>query len=164
MATVFRVGDMPRKFDGATVIEHTAAYAIRVKAHVIVFESRKVRNISGSAQRSLRVTFVFDANDSCSVGQELPLAATGLLDMFTIYRRFEGHSMAFHTDCVESFTLNHPSCVKIAWHVTDPKNSRQGCPGNFPFWQRPMTLLAHVQLATVVLFIETMYAENEPME
>ena len=51
---------------------------------MIADESKKVRNIPGSAQRSLRGTSVFYTNDSCSVGQELPLAATGLLDMFTI--------------------------------------------------------------------------------
>ena len=75
---------MPRKFDGATVVERAAAYAVRVKGHVIALESRKVRNISGSAQRSLRGTYMFFASDSCSVGEELPLAATGLLDMITI--------------------------------------------------------------------------------
>ena len=55
-----------------------------MKGHVIAPESRKVRNIPGSAQRSLRGTSVLYTNDSCSVEQELPLAATGLLDMFTI--------------------------------------------------------------------------------
>ena len=77
---------MPRKSDGAKVIERTAADAVRVNGNVIVLESKKVRKISGSAQRSLRGTFVFYANDSCSVGQELQPTATGLLDMFTIYR------------------------------------------------------------------------------
>ena len=71
--------------------------------------------------------------------------------------------MAFHTDCVGRITLNHPSSVKLAWHVTDPKISRQGCLGNFPFGQRRMTLLAHVQLATVIFFIEAMYADNLPI-
>ena len=55
-----------------------------MKGHVIALKSRKVRNIPGSAQLSLRGTFVFDTNDSCSVGQEFPLAVTGWLDMLTI--------------------------------------------------------------------------------
>ena len=39
------VGDLSRKFDGATVVERAAAYAVRVKGHVIAPESSKVRNI-----------------------------------------------------------------------------------------------------------------------
>jgi hypothetical protein len=66
------------------VIERAAAYAVRVKCHVIALESRKIRNIPGSAQHSVRGTSVFYASDSCSVGQELPLAATGLLDMISM--------------------------------------------------------------------------------
>ena len=81
LATDFWVGDMPRKFDGARVIERDSAYAVGVEGHAMALESRKVRNIPGSAQRSLRGTFVFYANDSCSVGQELPPTATGLLDI-----------------------------------------------------------------------------------
>ena len=57
-ANVFLVGDMLRKFDGATVIQRTTAYAVRMKGHVIALESRKFRNIPGSAQRSLRGTCV----------------------------------------------------------------------------------------------------------
>ena len=75
---------MPRKFDGATVVESAASCAVRVKGHVIAPESQKVRNISGSAQRVLRGTPMFFASDSCSVGEELPLAATVLLDMITV--------------------------------------------------------------------------------
>ena len=75
---------MPRKIDGANVVERAAACAVRLKGHVITPESRKVRNISGSAQRVLRVTSMFFASDSCSVGEQLPLAATVLLDMITI--------------------------------------------------------------------------------
>ena len=56
LANGFRIGDMTRKFDGATVIEGAAAYAVRVKGHVIALELRKVRNIPGSAQRSPRGT------------------------------------------------------------------------------------------------------------
>ena len=55
-----------------------------MKGHVIALESIIVLNIPGSGQRLLRGTFVFYTNDSCSAGQELPLAATGLLDMSTI--------------------------------------------------------------------------------
>ncbi|CAN0573763.1 unnamed protein product, partial [Laminaria digitata] len=43
-----------------------------------------MRNIPGSAQRALRGTSVFYANDSCSVAKQLPLAAAALLDMFTV--------------------------------------------------------------------------------
>ena len=75
---------MPRKFDGGTVVERAAACAVRVKDHVIAPESPKVRNISGSAQRAPRGTSMFFASDSCSVGEELPLAATVLLDMITV--------------------------------------------------------------------------------
>ena len=75
---VFWVGEMRRKFDGATVVERAAACAARVKGHVIIItrESRKARNISGSAQRVPRGTSMFFASDSCPVGEELPLAAT----------------------------------------------------------------------------------------
>ena len=45
-----------------------------MKRHAVALESRKVRNIPGSAQRSLWGTSVFYTNDSCSVGQELPLS------------------------------------------------------------------------------------------
>ena len=78
------VGDMPRKSNGATVVERAAAYAVRMKGHVIALESRTVRNIPGSAKCSLLGTSVFHTNDSYYFGQELPLAPTGLLDMFTI--------------------------------------------------------------------------------
>ena len=81
---VFFVGEMPRTFDGATVVERAAACAVRVKGHVITPESRKVCNISGSGQRVLRGTSMFFASDSCFVGEELPLSATVLLDMITI--------------------------------------------------------------------------------
>ena len=80
----FWVAEIPRKFQGATVVERAAACAVRVKGPVITPESREVRNISGSAQRVLRVTSMFFASDSCSVGEELPLAATVLLDMITV--------------------------------------------------------------------------------
>ncbi|CAN0374169.1 unnamed protein product [Laminaria digitata] len=43
LANGFGVGDMPSKVDGATVIERAAAYAVRVKGHVIAQESRKIR-------------------------------------------------------------------------------------------------------------------------
>ena len=49
-----------------------------MRGHVNALASRKVQNIPGSAQRLLQGTSVF------CYGQELPLAATGLLDMFTI--------------------------------------------------------------------------------
>ena len=68
---------MPRKFDGATVIERAAAYAGLVKGHEMAPESRKVCNMAGSAQRSFRDTSVFYPNDSISGEQALPLAATG---------------------------------------------------------------------------------------
>ena len=84
LANGFWVGDMPRTFDGATVIWRAAANAARVIGHEIALESKKVRSIPGSAHCSLRGTSVFYTNDSCSVGQELPVAATSLLDMFTI--------------------------------------------------------------------------------
>ena len=84
LMNVFRVGEKPRKCDGATVVERAAACAVRVKGPVITPESREVRNISGSAQRVLRVTSMFFASDSCSVGEELPLAANVSLDMITI--------------------------------------------------------------------------------
>ncbi|CAN0433077.1 unnamed protein product, partial [Laminaria digitata] len=83
LANGFWVSHMPSKFDGATVIEPAAAYAVRVKGHVIALKSKKIRNVPGSAQRSLRGTSVFYASDSCSVAQELPLAATGLMDMIS---------------------------------------------------------------------------------
>ena len=58
---------------------------VRMKAHVIDIESRKVRNIPESARRSLRGRSfcVVYATDSFSVGQGLPLDATSLLDVFT---------------------------------------------------------------------------------
>lgn len=84
LAKGFWVGNMPSKFDGATVIERAAAYAVHVKGHVIALKSRKVRNIAGSAQRSLQGTSVFYASNSCSVGKKLPLAATGVLDILTV--------------------------------------------------------------------------------
>ena len=80
----FWVAEIPRKFQGATVVEHAAAYAVHIKGYVIALESRKVRNVSGSAHRSLRDSSMFVTSDSCSVGEELPLAATGLLHMTTI--------------------------------------------------------------------------------
>ena len=80
----FSVGEMARKFDGATVVERAAVCAVRVKGHVTAPETQKVRNISGSAQHMLRGTSTFFASGSCSVGEELPLAATVLLGMITI--------------------------------------------------------------------------------
>ena len=76
---------MPHKVDGGTVIERAAAYAVRMKAHAIILESRKVRNIPESAQRPLRGRYFcgFYATDLFSVGQGLPLDATSLLDVFT---------------------------------------------------------------------------------
>ena len=47
----FWVGDMPRQVRRS--YGGLAAYAARVKGHVIALESKKVRNIPGSAQRSL---------------------------------------------------------------------------------------------------------------
>lgn len=44
LADGFQVGDRPRKFDAATVIERAAVYAVRVKGHVIALESRRVRS------------------------------------------------------------------------------------------------------------------------
>ena len=64
---VFFVGEMPRTFDGATVVERAAACAVRVKGHLIAPESRKVRKISGSAQRVPRGTSMFFASVPCSV-------------------------------------------------------------------------------------------------
>ncbi|CAN0534723.1 unnamed protein product, partial [Laminaria digitata] len=57
------VGKLPAKFDSATKVKR-AAYPVRVKGHVITLETRRMRNIPGSAQRSLRGTSVFCANDS----------------------------------------------------------------------------------------------------
>ena len=76
MVNVFGVGEMPRKFDGASVVERAAACAVRVKGRVIAPESQKVRNISGSARRLPRGTSVFFASDPRYVGEELLLAAT----------------------------------------------------------------------------------------
>ncbi|CAN0491786.1 unnamed protein product, partial [Laminaria digitata] len=81
LANGFWVGKLPAKFDSATKVERAAAYPVRVKGHVIALETRRMRNIPGSAQRSLRGTSVFYANDSCSVAKQLPLAAAGLLDI-----------------------------------------------------------------------------------
>ena len=66
------------------MIERAAAYAFRVKSRGIAIESKKVRTIPGSAQRSLRDACVLYVNDSCSVGQPVTLAATGMLDIFTV--------------------------------------------------------------------------------
>ncbi|CAN0377719.1 unnamed protein product, partial [Laminaria digitata] len=84
LANGFWVSKLPAKFDSATKVERADAYPVRVKGHVIALEPRQMRNIPGSAQRSLRGTSVFYANDSCSVAKQLPLAAAGLLDMFTV--------------------------------------------------------------------------------
>ena len=84
LANRFWVGKVPAKFDSATKVQRAAAYPARVKEHVVALESRRIRNIPGSAQRSLRGTSSFYANDSCSVEKQLPLAAAGLLDMFTV--------------------------------------------------------------------------------
>ena len=92
----FSVGEMARKFDGATVVERAAVCAVRVKGPVITPESREVRNISGSAQRVLRVTSMFFASDSCSVGEELPLAATVLPDITTIVLAGKGKPAESH--------------------------------------------------------------------
>ncbi|CAN0404449.1 unnamed protein product [Laminaria digitata] len=84
LANGFWVGKLPAKFDSATKVERAAAYPARVKEHVVALESRRMRNIPGSAQRSLRGTSVFYANDSCSVAKQLSLTAARLLDMFTV--------------------------------------------------------------------------------
>ncbi|CAN0511129.1 unnamed protein product, partial [Laminaria digitata] len=84
LANGFWVGKLPAKFDSATKVERAAAYPTRVKEHVVALESRRMRNIPGSAQRSSRGTSVFYANDSCSVAKQLPLAAAGLLGMFAV--------------------------------------------------------------------------------
>ncbi|CAB1106336.1 unnamed protein product [Ectocarpus sp. CCAP 1310/34] len=74
----------PYKIHKATFVERAAAYPIRTKGHVVALESRRVNNIPGTAKRSMRGTSVFYANNSSSVATELPLAATGLLDMITV--------------------------------------------------------------------------------
>ena len=72
------IGEIPRKFDGASVIERAVAYAVCVKGHVISLESRNIGSITGSGQRSLRGRPAGFSCDSCSVGQTLPLAAAVL--------------------------------------------------------------------------------------
>ena len=69
------VGEIPRKFHGALVIERAVSYAVRVKGHNISLEYRNIGNITGSVQRSLRGRPAVFTSDSCSVGQALPLAA-----------------------------------------------------------------------------------------
>ena len=39
LATVFWVGDMPRNFDAARVIEREAFYAVRMKSHAMALEA-----------------------------------------------------------------------------------------------------------------------------
>lgn len=84
LANGFWTGTLPDRFQDATATERAAAYPVRVKGHFITLELRKVANTPGTAQRSLRGTSVFYASDSASVAEELPMAATGLLDMFTV--------------------------------------------------------------------------------
>ncbi|CAB1114899.1 unnamed protein product [Ectocarpus sp. CCAP 1310/34] len=52
--------------------------------HMFAGSTRRVNNIPGTAKRSMRGTSVFYAKNSSSVATELPLAATGLLDMITV--------------------------------------------------------------------------------
>ncbi|CAN0090627.1 unnamed protein product, partial [Ectocarpus sp. 12 AP-2014] len=80
----FWVGTLPDRLQKATFVERAVAYPIRTKGHVVAMESRRVNNIPGTAERSMRGTFVFYANNSSSVANELPLAVTGLLDMITV--------------------------------------------------------------------------------
>ncbi|CAN0076546.1 unnamed protein product, partial [Ectocarpus sp. 13 AM-2016] len=84
LANGFWVGTLPDELQKATFVERAAAYPIRTKGHVVALESRRVNNIPGTAKRSMRGTSVFYANNSSSVATELPLAATGLLDMITV--------------------------------------------------------------------------------
>ncbi|CAM9418929.1 unnamed protein product, partial [Laminaria digitata] len=84
LANGFWVGKLPAKFESATIVDRAAAYPGRVKEHVVALEPRRMRDIPGSAQRSLRGTSVFYANDSCAVAKQLPFAAAWLLDMFTV--------------------------------------------------------------------------------
>ncbi|CAN0563683.1 unnamed protein product, partial [Ectocarpus sp. 12 AP-2014] len=84
LANGFWVGTLPDELQMATFVERAAAYPIRTKGHVVALESRRVNNIPGTAKRSMRGTSVFYANNSSSVATELPLAATGLLDMITV--------------------------------------------------------------------------------
>ena len=87
LATYFWVGKFPDHLQDTTAVERSAAFPVRVKGHAVALESRKVKNISGSAQRSLRGTSVIYSNNSSFVATELPMAVTGVLDMFTITRR-----------------------------------------------------------------------------
>ena len=105
LANGFRVGKLSDHLQDTTAVERCAAFPARVKGHVVALESGKGRNISGSAERSLRGTSVFYANNSSSVATELTMAATGLLDiMFAILRfslselllRFVGPSWCTH--------------------------------------------------------------------
>ncbi|CAN0481200.1 unnamed protein product, partial [Ectocarpus sp. 12 AP-2014] len=84
LANGFWVGTLPDELQTATFVERAAAHTIRTKGHVVALESRRVNNIPGTAKRSTRGTSVFYANNSSSVAKELPLAATGLLDMITV--------------------------------------------------------------------------------
>ena len=74
-AALSTVGEIPRKFDEALVIERAVAYAVRVKSHNISLESGNIGNITGSVKRSLRGRPAVFTRDSSSVGQALPLAA-----------------------------------------------------------------------------------------
>ncbi|CAN0022133.1 unnamed protein product, partial [Ectocarpus sp. 6 AP-2014] len=84
LANGFWVGTLPDELQKATFVERAAAYPLRTKGHVVALESRQVNNIPGTAKRCMRGTSVFYANNSSSVANELPLAATGLLDMITV--------------------------------------------------------------------------------
>lgn len=84
LANGFYVGVLPTHLQGATRVEKAAAFPVRVKGHVVALKSRKVKGVSGSAQRCLRGISVFYTSDTLSVAQVLPLAATGLLDMITV--------------------------------------------------------------------------------
>ena len=84
LANGFYVGELPDHLRGATRVEKAAAFPVRVKGHVVALRSRKMKGVTGSAQRCLRGTSVFYASLSISVARTLPLAASGLLDMITV--------------------------------------------------------------------------------
>lgn len=84
LANGFWIGDLPGRFSDITWVERVAASPVRVKGHVVAVESRKVGNVQGSAQRSIRGTSVFYSSNACSVAEELPLVESGLLSMITV--------------------------------------------------------------------------------
>lgn len=84
LANGFWVGSLPDNLNDITFAERAAAYPVRIKGHIIALESRRVRNVPGTAKRSLRGTSVFYANDASSVAKKLPLASTDLHGMITV--------------------------------------------------------------------------------